>query len=57
MTTPIPSPPGLPLVGNVFELDPQNQKESLQRLANIYGMFYPLLNRSQAWPNVPRPHL
>ncbi len=37
MTTPIPSPPGLPLLGNVFDLDPQNQSASLDHLADIYG--------------------
>ena len=38
MTTPIPGPPGLPLIGNVFDVDPQNQSASLARLADIYGM-------------------
>ena len=38
MTTPIPSPPGLPLIGNAFDVDPQNQAASLAHLADIYGM-------------------
>ena len=38
MTTPIPSPPGLPLLGNTFDIDPQNQSASLAHLADIYGM-------------------
>ncbi|KAL9134513.1 MAG: hypothetical protein Q9175_004304 [Cornicularia normoerica] len=42
MTTSIPSPPGLPLLGNVFDVDPQNQAESLNRLADIYGPIYEL---------------
>ena len=37
MTTPIPSPPGLPLLGNVFDIDPQNRSESLNHLAEVYG--------------------
>ena len=37
MTTPIPSPPGLPLLGNVFDIDPQNQLASLKHLAEVYG--------------------
>lgn len=47
MTTPIPSPPGLPLLGNVFDVDPQNQSESLSHLADIYGMPHSLLGVSQ----------
>lgn len=37
MTTPIPSPPGLPLIGNVFDIDPGDQLNSLMHLADIYG--------------------
>ena len=37
MTTPIPQPPGLPLVGNLRDLDPQKPTESLGRLAKEYG--------------------
>ena len=48
MTTPIPSPPGLPLLGNVFDVDPQNQKESLNRLADIYGTSHSLLRAFQS---------
>jgi cytochrome P450/NADPH-cytochrome P450 reductase len=40
MTVPIPSPPGLPLVGNGFDLDPANSMESLVRLADTYGKGY-----------------
>lgn len=42
MTTPIPSPPGLPLLGNIFDVDPQNQNQSLSHLADIYGPIYEL---------------
>jgi len=34
----IPGPPGLPLVGNVVDLDPENPVESFIRLADQYGM-------------------
>ena len=37
MTTPVPSPPGLPLIGNTFDVDPQNQLRSINHLADIYG--------------------
>lgn len=46
MTTPIPSPPGLPLLGNIFDVDPQNQAASLNRLADIYGSSQSLLTPS-----------
>ena len=39
MTTPIPRPPGLPLLGNAFDVDPQNQAASFAHLAEIYGMY------------------
>ena len=37
MTEKIPSPPGLPLFGNVFDIDPVNQARSFVHLADIYG--------------------
>lgn len=48
MTTPIPGPPGLPLVGNSFDVDPQNLKASFDRLADIYGMCILLFEASQS---------
>ena len=48
MTTAIPSPPGLPLLGNVFDVDPQNPRESLNRLADIYGTSHSLLGAFQS---------
>lgn len=56
MTTPIPSPPGLPFLGNVFDVDPQNTLESLDRLADIYGMFRLLFRCLNVEPYPPRPH-
>lgn len=35
---PIPGPPGLPLVGNLTDLDPVDGIGSLGRLADKYGM-------------------
>ena len=49
MTTPIPSPPGLPLLGNTFDVDPQDQKASLNRLADIYGTSHLLLEAFQSY--------
>ena len=37
MTTPIPSPRGLPIIGNAFDIDGQNQLQSMKHLADIYG--------------------
>jgi hypothetical protein len=39
MSTPIPSPPGIPLLGNVFDVDPNNANQSLTHLADKYGVF------------------
>lgn len=40
--TQIPQPRGLPIVGNVGELDSNNMANSLRRLADIYGPIYRL---------------
>ena len=48
MTTPIPGPPGLPLVGNSFDVDSQNLKASFDRLADIYGTCILLFEASQS---------
>lgn len=37
MTTPIPQPPGVPLLGNIFDVDPNNTWWSLKALAEKYG--------------------
>ena len=37
MTTTVPSPPGLPILGNISDIDPQNSIASLCHLADIYG--------------------
>ena len=58
MTTPIPSPPGLPLLGNVFDLDPQNQSTSLNHLADIYGSSLARISgRLGVEPNILRPYI
>ncbi|MCJ1393970.1 hypothetical protein MMC18_006847 [Xylographa bjoerkii] len=38
MGTPIPQPPGLPLLGNIRDLDPENLLVSILHLADIYGI-------------------
>lgn len=35
--TPIPQPPAVPLVGNIFNVDPSNTWGSLNALAKKYG--------------------
>ncbi|KAK5653671.1 hypothetical protein OQA88_8701 [Cercophora sp. LCS_1] len=40
MLTPIPQPPGVPLLGNVFDIDPSNTWWSLKTLAEKYGEIF-----------------
>ncbi|KAI4213619.1 MAG: hypothetical protein LQ351_003843 [Letrouitia transgressa] len=40
MTTPIPQPPGIPLLGNIFDVKPSNTWVSLQRLWEKYGELF-----------------
>ncbi|KAG4412171.1 hypothetical protein IFR04_014690 [Cadophora malorum] len=42
MTEPIPGPPGLPLLGNINDIDPADSMASLLRLADTYGPIYRL---------------
>jgi hypothetical protein len=35
---PIPGPPGLPLLGNMADVDPLDSMRSLTRLADTYGL-------------------
>jgi hypothetical protein len=37
MTTPIPQPRGVPLLGNIFDMDPNNTWVSLKKLTDKYG--------------------
>lgn len=38
MSQPIPGPPGLPILGNISDIDPADSVNSLGRLADTYGM-------------------
>jgi cytochrome P450 len=40
MSQPIPQPKGLPLVGNVLDVNPSNTWQSLQRLSERYGEIF-----------------
>ncbi|KAL8771516.1 MAG: hypothetical protein Q9203_002774 [Teloschistes exilis] len=40
MTTPIPQPPGIPLLGNLTDVDPSNTWVSLQKLWEKYGEIF-----------------
>ncbi|KAK3290803.1 cytochrome P450 [Chaetomium fimeti] len=40
MSTPIPQPPGIPLLGNLFDVDPSNTWWSLKTLAEKYGEIF-----------------
>ena len=42
MTTPIPQPPGYPLVGNITDVDPKDSFGSINRLADKYGEIFKL---------------
>ena len=37
MAVPVPQPPGLPLLGNVGDIDPRNAMLSLRHLSEKYG--------------------
>ncbi|KAI8634470.1 bifunctional P-450:NADPH-P450 reductase [Xylariaceae sp. FL1651] len=41
-TTPIPSPPGLPILGNAAQIDPVAQRRSFSEFAEKYGEVYRL---------------
>lgn len=49
MSTPIPQPPGIPLLGNVFDVDPNNTWWSLKTLAEKYGEWSTRRKRSAWW--------
>lgn len=38
--TPIPKPPGVPLLGNIFDVKPGNTWDSLRKLADQYGEIF-----------------
>ncbi|CRG87835.1 cytochrome P450, putative [Talaromyces islandicus] len=40
MTTPIPQPPGVPLLGNIFDINPSNTWTSLNKLAAKWGPIF-----------------
>ncbi|KAI2620570.1 bifunctional P-450:NADPH-P450 reductase [Hypoxylon sp. NC1633] len=40
MSHPIPRPPGVPLLGNIFDVDPGNTWESLRKLSEKYGEIF-----------------
>ncbi|KAI0020700.1 cytochrome P450 [Xylariomycetidae sp. FL0641] len=40
MSQPIPKPPGVPLLGNIFDVDPSNTWASLKRLSEKYGEIF-----------------
>ncbi|KAE8374449.1 fatty acid hydroxylase [Aspergillus bertholletiae] len=42
MTETIPSPHGVPILGNVLDVDPEHPQESLARIAKIYGPIFRL---------------
>lgn len=40
MSQPIPQPPGVPLLGNIFDVDPSNTWTSLKKLQEKYGEIF-----------------
>ncbi|OAX85117.1 hypothetical protein ACJ72_00489 [Emergomyces africanus] len=40
MSIPIPGPPGVPLLGNIFDIDPKDTWGSLKALSDKYGEIY-----------------
>jgi hypothetical protein len=57
MGTPLPQPPGLPLLGNIRDIDPENPLISTLHLADIYGMFEVLRILMEAHMKTTRPNL
>jgi cytochrome P450/NADPH-cytochrome P450 reductase len=45
MAEPITGPPGLPLLGNLNDIDPGDSMSSLSRLADTYGIYFPSIGR------------
>lgn len=37
LSVPVPGPPGLPILGNIKDLDPADSMASLSRLSDTYG--------------------
>lgn len=44
MSVPIPQPPGVPILGNVWDIDPKQSLLSLAHIAEKYGMSIILQN-------------
>lgn len=42
MSTPIPQPPGYPLLGNLTDIDPKSPFQSIKQLAQKYGEIFKL---------------
>ncbi|RMZ89882.1 hypothetical protein DV736_g2895, partial [Chaetothyriales sp. CBS 134916] len=42
MSVPVPQPPGLPLLGNIYDIDPKNSILSLLHLSKKYGEIFKL---------------
>ena len=55
MTETIPGPPGLPIVGNLTDIDPADTVNSLARLADTYGM--PLTSKYSILLTIPGPDI
>ncbi|OTA95886.1 hypothetical protein M434DRAFT_168609 [Hypoxylon sp. CO27-5] len=47
MSLPIPQPPGVPLLGNIFDVNPNNTWESLKELSEKYGEIFQIKVLSQ----------
>lgn len=47
MSLPIPQPPGVPLLGNIFDINPNNTWESLKELSEKYGEIFQIKVLSQ----------
>lgn len=50
---PIPGPPGLPILGNVTDIDAENPNQSFNNLSDIYGVFIYFLDLLP--PNATQP--
>lgn len=49
-TVPIPQPPGLPLLGNINDINPEFPLGSMMNMADKYGVGL-LMSTSRSWMN------
>ena len=57
MAEEVPTPPGLPFVGNSFDVDSVDQTASLMRLAELHGTYNTMVTFDVASNTIKAPYL